>query len=148
QGRPDALAGRQLGPELEPAVLLAEQSAAVPFPGLEPGRGVPAPVPGLLQRPDMEHPTLDERVVRLSGVVLQLVVAPAADPLVRVVVVKPVPGVEVPFCPVNVLAVELVAPGQLPPGRGRLRGFVHAGWGVGPGADSDGQCDQTPATST
>src|SRR5262249_39259101 len=125
-------------------VLLAKQRAAVAFPGLEPGRGVPAAVQGLLQRPDVEHPVLDEHVVRLAGVVLQLVVAPTADPLVGVIVVEPVSDVEIPFRLVNVLSVELVAPGQLPPGRRWLAGLVGAARS-GRARDADSQSDQTPA---
>ena len=71
-----------------------------------------------------KHAVLDEGVLRLAGVVLQFVVAPAADPLVRVVVEEAVADVEVPLRPVDLLAVELVGPDLLPSFRRRLGGPV------------------------
>src|SRR5207302_1847144 len=95
----------------------------------QPGRCVTAPVQRLLDCSYVEDPVLDESVVWRAGVVLQLVVAPAADPLARVVVVEAVAGVEIPLRFVDFRAVELVAPDQLPPGRDRFGGLVHAGEG-------------------
>src|SRR5262249_52797335 len=97
QGGPDAPAGRQLRPELEPAVGLAEQRGAVLLSGLEPRRRVPAAVDRLLERPDVDPPVPDKGVARLPGVVLEFVVAPAGDPLVGVVTVEAVADVEIPF---------------------------------------------------
>src|SRR5262249_29139324 len=121
--------------------------AGVLLPRLEPGRGEAAAVQRLLQRPDVQHPVLDEGVVRLARVVLEFVVAPPADPLAGLVVVEPVAGVEVPPGLVDVLAVELVGPDQLPLDRGGLGALVGREQGH-PGGGSEDQDDPKPATTT
>ena len=85
----------------------------------------------------MEHAVLDEGVVRLAGVVLEFVVAPAGDPRVGVVVVEAVADVEVPLGPVDFLAVELVAPDQLP-----LVGVLGVGGGVDEDADGGEEAEK------
>ncbi len=97
-----------------------------------------------LERADVEHAVLDERVVRLAGVVLQFVVAPAADPLVRLVVVEPVADVEVPLGPVDRLAVELVAPDQFPAVRRGLGRVIRRAEGDAEHR-ADDQCAKAPS---
>src|SRR5207248_9184674 len=72
---------------------------------------------------------------------------PAADPPAGVVVVEAVADVEVPLGAVDLLAVELVAPDQLPARRGRLGRLVYANGGD-PGAQRHDHGGQTPASDS
>jgi hypothetical protein len=82
-----------------------------------------------LDRPNVEHPVFDECVVRFLGVVLQLVIAPTANPLVRVVVVESVTDVEVPVRAIDIFPIEFVVPNQSPRIRRRFRsGMPDGDW--------------------
>src|SRR5580698_6064328 len=96
QSRPDALARGELGAELELAVPLVEERAAVAFSSFQPGRSVAAAVVRFLHRPNVEHPILDERVLRFARVILELVVAPPADPDIAIVIEEAIAEIEIP----------------------------------------------------
>ena len=70
----------------------------------------------LLERANGQIAVFDRYIFWLAGVILQLLVAPALNPGVGLVVEKTVANVEVPFGRVDLVTVKLVAPNQLPLG--------------------------------
>ncbi len=141
--RPESRADGQPRPDLKPPITLAEQGVAVFASGFQPRRAVTTTVQGFFQRADMQVTVPDESIVRCAGVILELAVAPTADPLVGVVGVEPVADIEIPFRAVDRVTVKLIAPGQLPPGRG-CRGSVTLGGASRPGHRDNRQGEEDP----
>ncbi len=87
-------------------------------------------------------PSLMKGVVAPVRVILELVVAPAADPGIGVVVKEAIADVEVPLGAVDVFAIEVVAPGELP-----LRG-EGLGGEASEGGRQDRECGMASANRT
>lgn len=62
----------------------------------------------------MKLAILDKGVFWLTGVVLQFIITPAMNPLLRIVIVKTIAKIEVLFRTVDFFAFEFITPNQFP----------------------------------